>query len=97
MASRKIEIKKFGAITVGTTTVMVQLPTAAERKARIRESRRVISKLPRVLSSPDVKVEFKATTPIYEVALSNPKLVTQKIGNAVSCGVFKNGRFVKVP
>lgn len=97
MASKRIAIKQFGAITAGTTTVMVQLPTAAEREARVRESRRVISKLPRALSSPDVKVEFKATTPIYEVAPSNTKLVMQKIGNLVSCGVFKNGRLVKMP
>jgi hypothetical protein len=88
---------KTRKMAVGQVEVIVRVPSPTEVKKNISESRSVVSRLTTAISKPGVRLNIKASTPVYSVDKNDPDLIVRKRGSQTTRGHFdKKGVFVKV-
>lgn len=93
----KAALGNWAKITVGSVEVNVRIPTPVELKKRVKESKSVASRLRGAIARPGVKLNVKATTPIYSADMADTTLIVRKVGAQTTRGRFNNnGVFVKV-
>ncbi|HEX8613650.1 MAG TPA: hypothetical protein VF800_20425 [Telluria sp.] len=91
------EGKSMTIVTIGNVTVEVPTPTDSELKERLAESARIMRAFGEAIPRRGVRLNFPATTPLYEADSKDPNLVIRKLGKTRTLGRFdKNGRFIHV-
>lgn len=96
-APPKAVADNWKVISVGSVEVTVNIPTELELKKRVTESKSVAGRLRSAIARPGIKLNVKATTPIYSADNSDPTLIVKKVGSKTTRGHFtSNGVFVTV-
>src|ERR1035437_8077349 len=96
-SSRNVVAGDWKVISVGSVNVRVHVPTEVELKKRVIESKSLAGRLRFAIARPGIKLNVKATSPIYFADKSDPTLIVKKVGSKTTRGRFNNsGVFLKV-
>jgi hypothetical protein len=82
-----------GSMTVGSTTVLVSLPTKAEARRNIAEGQAALARAQPVIMKPGVKLSFGRGVPSFEADPANPRRVVRVLNGRQESGVFVGGKF----
>jgi hypothetical protein len=80
-------------MTVGSTTVLVRLPTKAEARRNIAEGQAALARAQREIMKPGVKLVFRRDVPSFEADPTNPRRVVRLLNGRRETGVFVRGKF----
>lgn len=96
-AAKKAVLGRFISVTVGSVEVKVLVPSANELKKRVLESESVAGRIRTAIARPGVRLNVKASTPMYSADSVDPALIVRKVGTTTTRGRFdNNGVFRKV-
>lgn len=97
VSAKKALLRKFTSITVGSVEVKVLVPSTHELKKRVSESKSVAGRIRTAIARPGVRLNVKASTPMYSADSVDPALIVRKLGATTTRGRFdNNGVFRKV-
>jgi hypothetical protein len=84
-------------ISFGNVQVSISPPTPNELKKRIAESNVLVRKIRSAISRPSIKLNIKASIPLYSADVRDPSLIIRKVGTTRTRGRFNsNGKFIRV-
>jgi hypothetical protein len=84
-------------ISFGNVQISITPPTPSELKKRIAESNVLVRKIRLAISRPGIKLNIKASTPLYSADVRDPSLIIRKVGTTRTRGRFNsNGKFIRV-
>ena len=85
--------KELTAVTFGSVTVMVELPSAEVINQNIRDGQLAFARARNAFITKGVKLDVPKGTPLYQANPNNPKFLLRNIDGKIDQGVFEDGQF----
>ena len=88
-----MDTKKLTAVTFGSVTVMVELPSAEVIKKNIRDGQLAFARARKAFITKGVKLNVRKGTALYQAHPNNPKFLLRNIDGEIDQGIFEDGKF----
>lgn len=88
-----MDTKKLTAVTFGSVTVMVELPSAEVINQNIRDGQLAFTRAKNALITKGVKLDVQKGTPLYQAHPNNPEFLLRNIDGEIEQGILENGQF----
>jgi len=90
-----VKIRRQREITIGSTTVRVDEPSAAQVRRGVEQSTKALDALVRAVARPGVKLgpEHGTRVPLYRADPEHAGGLIRKLNGVEERGVIKNGKF----
>lgn len=85
--------KELTAVTFGSVTVMVELPSAEVIDQYIRDGQLAFARARKAFITKGVKLNVRKGTPLYQAHPNNPKFLLRNIDGKIEQGIFEEGQF----